>query len=88
MLQQVTFQQWISANEVKYGYNGRDLWQKQNLITNLCALPMVFIVGRLSDKISTKIMVPGCLIFYITVMMAYMFVGNPNSYLGYGCAVF
>jgi len=63
MLQQVTFQQWISANEVKYGYNGRDLWQKQNLITNLCALPMVFIVGRLSDKISTKIMVPGCLIF-------------------------
>ena len=34
---------------------------------------MVFFVGRMSDKVSPKILVPGTLIFQIIIMVAYMF---------------
>lgn len=65
MLQQVTFYNWIES------YIGPDfslveaqeVWQKQNLLTNICAIPFVLIAGKVADKISAKVLIPGALIF-------------------------
>lgn len=49
---------------------------------------MVFAVGKLSDKISAKIMVPAILLFQILVMTAYMFCHDPTSWYAYFLAIF
>lgn len=63
-LQQSNFYIWIAA--AKFGLDPKEaksVWQTQNIISNLCALPMVFLVGRLTDRVSPKILVPAVLIF-------------------------
>lgn len=84
-LQQVTFQNWIDTFDLD---NGKTIWQQQNLISNLCAIPFVFAVGKVSDKISAKILVPGVLFFQIVLMGAYMFCHDPTSWYAYFLAVF
>ena len=49
---------------------------------------MVFIVGRLSDKVSPKILVPGVLIFKIVIMTAYMFCQHPDNWYAYLLSAF
>jgi predicted MFS family arabinose efflux permease len=49
---------------------------------------MVFIVGRLSDRVSPKILVPGVLIFQIFVMGGYMFCSHPENWYAYVLAAF
>lgn len=49
---------------------------------------MVFFVGRMSDKVSPKILVPGVLIFQIIVMLAYMFCKDPSSWYAYFLSAF
>ena len=49
---------------------------------------MVFIIGKVSDKISAKILVPAILIFQILVMAAYMFCHDPTSWYAYFLSVF
>ena len=49
---------------------------------------MVFIVGKVSDKISAKILVPAILLFQILVMTAYMFCHDPTSWYAYFLSVF
>ena len=49
---------------------------------------MVFIVGRLSDKISPKILVPAVLIFQIIIMTAYMFCQDPTNWFAYFLSAF
>lgn len=66
----------------------QDLWQTQTLLTNLCAVPIVMVTGRMADKVSAKILVPGCIIFQILVMTGYMFIKDPRSWQAYLCAVF
>lgn len=46
-----------------------------------------FGVGRYSDKVSAKILVPGTLLFQILLMVTYMLVDCPDSWLGYVCCV-
>ena len=48
----------------------------------------MFILGRLSDKFSPKIIVPGVLIFQMVVMIGYMFCEDPTSWYAYFLAVF
>lgn len=88
-LQQVNFYVWIASE--KFGLTGAEAsstWQKQNIISNACALPMVFIVGRLSDKLSPKILVPAVLILQIIIMAAYMFCQDPTSWYAYFLSAF
>lgn len=49
---------------------------------------MVFLVGKFSDKLSPKILVPGVLIFQIIVMTAYMFCGDPTNWYAYFLSAF
>ena len=65
-MQQVTFQNWIQAEGDVHGYSDEKknkLWQVQNLTTNLCALPILFIFARRIDTVSAKIMIPVAYIF-------------------------
>jgi len=81
----VTFQSWINSFDLE---DPKGIWQNQNLISNLCALPMVFMVGKLSDKVSAKIIVPAVLLFQIILMAAYMFCHDPSSWYAYFLSVF
>lgn len=65
-----------------------ELWQTQNLIANVCAIPIVMITGRLADRVSTKILVPGCIIFQMLVMTCYCFIKDPTSWKAYVLAAF
>ena len=88
-LQQTNFYVWIRAS--KFGLDpdlAKDTWKYQNIIANGLALPQVFILGRLSDKFSPKIIVPGVLIFQMVVMIGYMFCEDPTSWYAYFLAVF
>jgi MFS-type transporter involved in bile tolerance (Atg22 family) len=61
---QVTFLTWMTDlnDENNLGLtNIPALWQQQVLITQCCAIPFVVIAGKLGDKLSGKIMVPGVL---------------------------
>ena len=49
---------------------------------------MVFLVARLSDRVSPKILVPAVLIFQILIMIAYMFCNDPASWYAYFLACF
>ena len=49
---------------------------------------MVFLVGRMSDRVSPKILVPGTLIFQIIVMVAYMFCHDPSGWFAYFLSAF
>ena len=88
-LQQTNFYAWVSSS--KFGLSedeAKNVWQKQNIIANGCALPFVFLIGKFSDKISPKILVPFTLIFQIVVMSAYMFCEKPNGWYAYFLSVF
>jgi MFS family permease len=88
-LQQSNFYIWIAAE--KFGLSAqlqKDTWQKQNIISNACALPMVFLIGRLSDRVSPKILVPAVLTFQIIVMTGYMFCEDPTSWYAYFLSAF
>ena len=73
MVQQVTFYNWIasyicSGPDCPNGYEmtldqSKSIWQFQNLLTNPCAIPFVSVTGKVADKLSAKIMIPGALIF-------------------------
>lgn len=65
-----------------------DIWQRENLITNICAIPFVILVGKIADKVSAKILIPAALLFQIVVMVSYCFVKVPNGWGAYTCAVF
>ena len=84
-LQQVTFQNWIDSFGLP---NTKEIWQKQNLVANLCGLPMVFVAGMLTDKVSAKIMVPASFTFQLAVMAGYMFCTQPDGAYAYFLAVF
>ena len=47
----------------------------------------MIIAGKLSDKVSTKILVPGALIFQSVVFTLYCFVPNPTNWTAYALAV-
>jgi len=49
---------------------------------------MVLLVGRFSDRISPKILVPSVLIFQIVVMAAYMFCSDPTNWYAYFLSAF
>lgn len=49
---------------------------------------MVFLVGKSSDRVSPKILVPGVLIFQILVMSGYMFCQDPTSWYAYFLSAF
>ena len=49
---------------------------------------MVFVIGKLSDKVSAKILVPGVLVFQILLMTAYMFCHDPAGWYAYFLSVF
>ena len=66
----------------------RSTWQKQNIISNVCAMPQVFLIGRLSDKVSMKILVPAVLIFQIIIMGLYMLCKDPTSWFAYVLSAF
>lgn len=53
----------------------------------MCAIPFVIVAGKLSDKVSAKILVPGGLIFQSIVFTLYCFVPNPTSWTAYALAV-
>lgn len=57
------------------------------MIANLCAIPFVILAGKLSDRISAKIMIPGALIFQIIIFSLYMLVPDPTSWTAYAMAV-
>lgn len=88
-LQQSNFYIWITQfPEYLTREEMKDTWQKQNIISNACALPMVFLVGRMSDRVSPKILVPGVLIFQIIIMLGYMFCKDPSSWYAYLLSAF
>lgn len=92
-LQQVNFYNWIASDKFKqdFGLTEHDvkiIWQKQNIISNCMALPIVFIVGRMSDRVSPKVLVPSVLIFQIVVMGGYMLCGDPRSWYAYLLSAF
>ena len=75
-MQQVNFTNWIASGKFDIPSDvQKDVWQKQNIISNCFALPIVFLVGRLSDRMSPKLLVPGVLIFQIVLMGGYMLCG-------------
>lgn len=43
----------------------------------------MFLIGRLSDRVSPKILVPAVLVWQIIVMLAYMFCQDPTSWYAY-----
>jgi len=49
---------------------------------------MVFLVGRISDKVSPKILVPAVLIFQILIMTGYLFCHDPTSWYAYTLSAF
>ena len=57
--------------------SAKEVWQKQNLITNCCAIPFVILAGKFADKTSAKILIPGTLVIQIIVMTLYCFVPDP-----------
>ena len=65
MLQQVTFYNWIiSYTPESFDIQtAKSIWQQQNLITNFCGIPASLITGKLSDRVSAKILIPGALLF-------------------------
>lgn len=91
MLQQITFSEWLAtfySSGVISKSQVQNLWQTQNLIANICAIPMVMITGRLADRISTKILVPGCIVFQMMVMLGYCFIQDPASWKAYTLSAF
>lgn len=90
MIQQVTFSNWIySFQSVTFTTNQiTAVWQEQCLLSNCCAIPFVILAGKLADKVSAKILIPGALIFQICVMVAYCFVKFPTNWGAYVCACF
>ena len=88
-LQQSNFYIWIISD--KFGLDldvGKSVWQKQNIISNCFALPMVFLVGRLSDRVSPKVLIPSVLIFQILIMTGYMFCQDPTNWYAYVLSAF
>ena len=88
-LQQVNFYNWIASS--KFGIpldDQKSAWQKQNIISNCFALPIVFLVGRLSDRTSPKILVPAVLIFQIVIMAGYMLCQDPIGWYAYVLSAF
>jgi len=63
------------------------VWQSQNLIANLCAIPFVIIAGKVADKVSAKILIPGGLVFQMVVFTAYCFVPNPTCWQAYAMSI-
>jgi len=96
MVQQVSFYNWISSfvctDKLTCDFyftndDANSVWQTQNLIANLCAIPFVIIAGKVADKVSAKILIPGGLIFQIVVFSAYCFIPNPVCWQAYAMAV-
>ena len=88
-LQQVNFTNWIASS--KFGIPPdvqKSVWQKQNIISNCFALPIVFLVGRLSDRMSPKVLVPSVLVFQIILMGGYMLCGDPTGWYAYVLSAF
>jgi hypothetical protein len=48
----------------------------------------VIVAGKVADKVSAKILIPGALMFQIVVMTSYCFVKSPADWGAYACAVF
>jgi hypothetical protein len=74
MVQTVTFSIWIKSyvcilNDPNNspscitGPESNSLWQTQNLLTNVCAIPIVIVTGKVCDKLSAKILIPTCIMF-------------------------
>ena len=63
MVQTTTFLIWIKSFPGFTQTEQTNLWQEQNLITNLCAIPIIIFTGRSCDKISAKILIPACILF-------------------------
>ena len=88
-LQQTNFFVWIRSEKFNLAPKvAKDTWKYQNVIANGCALPQVFILGKLSDRFSPKVVVPGVLIFQMLVMIGYMFCEDPTSWYAYFLSVF
>ena len=49
---------------------------------------MIFLTGRLSDRVSPKVLVPAVLSFQILVMTLYMFCDDPRSWYAYFLSAF
>jgi hypothetical protein len=88
MVQTTTFLIWIKSFPDFTPAEQTNLWQEQNLITNLCAIPIIIFTGRSCDKISAKILIPACILFQIIVMTAYCFIKSPKSWGAYVLAIF
>jgi len=100
MLQQTTFYNWIASyiwngptdlqplqppNTLTFK-EAQNVWQMQNLIANICAIPFVMLSGKVADRISPKCFIPFTLIFQIAVMTCYCFVKFPKNWGAYACA--
>jgi hypothetical protein len=58
------------------------------MISNVCAIPVVLICGKLGDKIKPKVFIPTTILFQMVVMGAYMFIKDPTKWPAYVCAAF
>lgn len=86
-LTQVNFQIWVASFNLD-SKTTLSIWQTQNLISSICALPLVFLTGRVADSVSPKIMTPLVIIFQMLVMLAYYFIKNPESSFAYFLSAF
>lgn len=85
----MNFTNWIASSKFDIPADvQKSVWQKQNIISNCFALPIVFLVGRLSDRMSPKLLVPGVLIFQIILMGGYMLCGDPTGWYAYVLSAF
>ena len=55
------------------------IWQENTLLSNICALPIIIISGRLADRFSAKVMGPLFIILQILMSGAYYFIKEPNT---------
>ena len=85
----MNFTNWIASSKFDIPADvQKSVWQKQNIISNCFALPIVLLVGRLSDRMSPKLLVPGVLIFQIILMGGYMLCGDPTGWYAYVLSAF
>ena len=66
----------------------KKIWQETTMIANICALPIILLIGGMADKVSPKIMAPGILIIQIVTCSLYYFIEAPNSWAAYTEACF
>lgn len=90
MLQQITYPQWCRSyiGTVYAKDTEARVWQAQYLIANFCAVPMILVTGRLSDRLPAKMTVPATVCFQLIIMTLYLFVDDPTSWECYILSVF